>query len=397
MSTIRLSCKGADVFVPEADGTFVAAAFSTKTGTGYLTRFERPDDDAGAAKALNAAKRDLATAYDGQIKRATAKLAPGAPVAVMVHGFLFDPTAAIWPEPKNNDNPHGRVFHYVKGGTFEDEAREHSTSWPLGLDFRDDDQGANGVVFALGWYSRPGLAKSLREGYMNHYSRAYDYGRETGWVLACVIAYLAGAIRNRPIDIVCHSLGAVVVVRALAILAKREIAAASVARVGRVVIMGGSEYSGEAQLLYRRLDSYGKEVGFKPGEGPYIYNIVSRENDVLDFLAENFGPKSFFSNTQVIGHNGLEAAPKAERWIDLQIDARKMRQWAGRKAPGYDISGDEPGHVWDHWYYYTWPGNMAFYKSILRDRAAFGFDALRAATGMLEPVPEGVGVGVFGD
>lgn len=397
MSTIRLSCKGTDVFVPEADGTFAPAPYSAKTGTGHLARFVRPGDDTGAAKALNAAKRDLANAYEGQIKRATAKLAPGAPVVVMVHGFLFDPTAAVWPDPKKNDNPHGRVFHYVKGATFEEEAREHSTSWPLGLGFSDDDQGANGVVIALGWYSRPGLAKSLREGFMNHYSRAYDYGRETGWVLACVISYLAGAIRNRPIDIVCHSLGAVVVVRALAILAKREIAAASVTRVGRVVIMGGSEYSGEAQLLYRRLDSYGKEVGFKAGEGPYLYNIVSRENDVLDFLAENFGPKSFFSNTQVIGHNGLEAAPKAERWIDLQIDARKMRQWAARKAPGFNISGDEPGHVWDHWYYYTWPGNMEFYRSILRDRAAFSFDTLRAETGALEPVPEGVGVGVFGD
>ena len=60
MSTIRLSCKGTDVFVPEADGTFAPAPYSAKTGTGHLARFVRPGDDTGAAKALNAAKRDLA-------------------------------------------------------------------------------------------------------------------------------------------------------------------------------------------------------------------------------------------------------------------------------------------------------------------------------------------------
>lgn len=394
MSILRLSCKGSNIFVPEKDGALVGATFSKQSGTGYLGEFARPEDDAEAAKALNTARRALGDAYDAQLNRAIAKLPPNAPVVIMTHGFLFDPTATVFPNPKDNDNPHGRIFHFKDMG-FDEEAREHSTSWPLQLGFGENDQGAKGLVFALGWYSRPGMAKSLREGYMNHYTRAYDYGRESAWILACVIAYLAKALGKRPIDIVCHSLGSVLVVRALAILSKSTIAADCLSRVGRVVIMGGSEYTGEAQLLYRRMTEYAASAPLKSGEGPQVYNIVSRENDVLDFLAENFGPKSFFSNTQVIGHNGLEASPKAPRWLDLQIDSRKLRLWAASK--GYQISGDEPGHVWDHWYYYTFRGNMAFYNAILRQRDAFSHEALRAGSASSEPVPEGVGVGRFGD
>jgi hypothetical protein len=77
--------------------------------------------------------------------------------------------------------------------------------------------------------------------------------------------------------------------------------------------------------------------------------------------------------------------------MDLQIDGAKTRQWA-RANHGLDISGDEPGNIWDHWYYYTHRGNMALYRNILRQRADWSFDKLRAAR-----VPEGVAIGAFGD
>ena len=73
--------------------------------------------------------------------------------------------------------------------------------------------------------------------------------------------------------------------------------------------------------------------------------MVSRENDVLDKLGENFGPRTF-GNTQVVGHNGLDVETRSPHWMDLQIDSKTLQEWmTGR---GFEVSGDRPGNVWDH-------------------------------------------------
>jgi hypothetical protein len=38
---------------------------------------------------------------------------------------------------------------------------------------------------------------------------------------------------------------------------------------------------------------------------------------------------------------------------------------------------DRPGNVWDHWYYYTFHGNMGFYSKLLRDRANWSIAGMR--------------------
>ena len=72
-----------------------------------------------------------------------------------------------------------------------------------------------------------------------------------------------------------------------------------VGRIGQVVLLGGAEYVVGPQLLMRRLGAAQLPAS------PQFYNVVSRENDVLNKLGENFGPRTF-GNSQVIGHNGLD-------------------------------------------------------------------------------------------
>ena len=161
-------------------------------------------------------------------------------------------------------------------------------------------------------------------------------------------------------------------------------------RLGRVLILGGSEYVVEAQLMYRRIRDL--DVTRRPD----FYNFVSRETDVLDILAENFGPRTF-GNSQVIGHNGLDI-PGTRRdarptdWIDLQIDSAELQGWMAER--NFDIAGDRPGNVWDHWYYYTYRGNMKLYRKILRDRPTWDIARLRD-----DGIPDGISKrwSLFGD
>jgi hypothetical protein len=396
MSLIRLSVLKETPFAPDPAGTIDLRGYTRRRRTGRLEPLSPP--------VLAGPRSHFRHYLDGEVARAASSLAPAAPVVVMVHGFLFDPKAAVSAEPRETDNPHGRLYHYVDG-IERDEQRHHTSGWPLWLEFdADDETGASGLAVAFGWQSQPGFATSLIEHFENFYARAYDYAGSTAWVLVNVLHALAAndQLAGRPIDIFCHSLGSRVVMRALALAAKRRerpgdaaldeaASRALLARVGRIVILGGAEYVVEAQLTQARLNALALDGGLA------VYNVVSRENDVLDVLGENFGPRTF-GNSNVIGHNGLDIALPEERadrprgWIDLQIDSLRLQEWMA--ARGIAISGDRPGNVWDHWYYYTYRGNMEVYRRILRDRDAWSIAALRE-----NEVPEGVSRrrSIFGD
>lgn len=398
MSVVRFSAIGSQMFAPKGAGEFIDQPFRKQRMYGRLGDLARPaDEEVFPVLARHSALVDRY--LQPSLERAAAALPADQPVCVMVHGFLFDPQKARRQRREDNDNPHYRLYHFdwarrddgsVDEAQLEREIKHHTTGWLKSMGFAPDDGGAAGLAVALGWYSSPGFASSLLEGGRNFYTRAYDYGRSTAWPFLVMLNSLARTLDDRSIDIYCHSLGSTVVIRALAIAAKHDLGL--VERIGRVIILGGSEYTGEANILYRRMLARIQAAGMTGDDGPQFYNIVSRENFVLDVMAENFGPKSFFTDTQVVGHNGLESRPEVARWIDLQIDGSAMRDWV-ETHHGFRISGDNPETVWDHWYYYTWPGNTDLYRSILRNRDAWSLASLRA-----EPkVPEGVAVGFFGD
>jgi len=361
MSILRLSVMKERATAPSKRGDFVADTYRSDRRTGDLG--ELPEAETVDPK--SALMRHLQRVLEDPAGP-TGKLSADAPVAVMVHGFLFDPRQAVTPDPADSDNPHGRLFHFFSGAE-EIEHKEHTTSWPLWLGFMEEDQGQSGLAVAFGWHSQPGLAGSLLEGAENFYARAYDYAGRSAWVLVNVLQALHAILAGRKIDIVCHSLGSRVVVRALAMAAKRNLPL--VGGIDRVIFLGGAEYVVEAQLMHSRLQKISGIAAL-----PSFFNIVSREDAVLDRLGEKFGPRTF-GNSQVIGHNGLDVEDPGPNWIDLQIDSGKLQSWMEER--GLHISGDRPGNVWDHWYYYTYRGNMEFYGKLLRDRANWTIASMR--------------------
>lgn len=369
MSIIRLSVLKDTAYAPDIDGDIKLRPYDRRRRVGQMETLEAPQ------MALQGS--DLRHYLTRAVQDNTANLRARQPVVVMVHGFLFDPKQAVAAEPKDSDNPHGRLYHFHLDDEHE-EQRHHTTSWPLGLGFQPNDGGASGLAIAFGWQSQPGFASSLIERFQNFYARAYDYAGLSAWVLVNALEILAQLLPGHKLHLFCHSLGSRVVVRALALACKYG-PQALIGHIGSVQILGGAEYVVEAQLLQRRLrELQGVRV-------PSVYNFVSRENDVLDKLAENFGPRTF-GNSQVIGHNGLDVESLVDEWMDLQIDNAKLQRWM-RSKKRLQISGDRPDNVWDHWYYYTFRGNMELYKAILRNPAPWQISRLRT----LRPkIPEGV-------
>ena len=388
MSILRLSVLKDTAFAPLPDGTIVMEDFAGGNKANLRGKLDQLpyDIQSDILDADPDAFDRMAPRLQHYLERAvparTSNLAPGAPVVVMVHGFLFDPRQAVAPKPRDTDTPHGRLYHFEVEDERE-EQRHHTTSWPLHLGFTTGDMTGNeGFAVAFGWHSQPGFASSLITHFQNFYARAYDYAGETAWVLVHTLDRLSRLLPDHPIDLFCHSLGSRVVVRALQMACKYR--PDLLPRLGQVVLLGGAEYVVEAQVMLTRLLD-----GDHPSL-PAFYNIVSRENDVLDKLGENFGPRTF-GNSQVIGHNGLDSGTRAPNWIDLQIDGRKMQDWMLDER-GFEVSGDRPGNIWDHWYYYTFRGNMALYQDILRNRAAWALADLRT-----QGIPEGAPRGRFGD
>jgi pimeloyl-ACP methyl ester carboxylesterase len=405
MSIIRVSCLKDRLYAPLADGTFVDEAYNAR---------RRPPAgrmEAMAAPRLLEPGSLLGRYLDHMLAREAPGLAAGAPVVVMLHGFLFDPRHAVTVAPRDSDNPHSRLYHFgfdPDDAAEREEWRYHTSSWPVGLGIAEGDGGASGLAVGFGWHSQPGFASSILEVGKNFYARAYDYATLSSWPLVNLLLMLAERIEDRPIDLFVHSLGTRVILRALAKAAKLALGREPgnlpgdtarlrtlFRRLGRIVLMGGSEYVVEAQIFNERLLSLAARDGWPTDRGLYVYNFGSKENDVLDVLAENFGPRTF-GNSEVIGHNGLETGDRSTRWMDLRIDGWPLRSWMESFATdanpmGFMISGDREGNIWDHWYYFTYRNNMAVYRSILREREAWNFRALRNGEGHAhgDPVAEG--------
>lgn len=390
MSIVRLSALKGAIHGVRPDGAFVHEDYDGRTRLGRTELFAPPstlgagfapmrtgDNDRSWRELLQRGfPRDRSKLHhlvQSLLEPAVADLG-SQPVVMMAHGFLFDPRDATSPDPKDSDNPHSRVYHYVLGDE-ADEVRRHTSGWPVGLGFSADDAtGKDGAVIAFGWHSRPGFAASLIHDGQNFYARAYENAELAAWNFLTVV-HVADRVLppGKKIDLFCHSLGSRIVIRMIALAAKHE-RFDLIDRIDRAIILGGAEYVVEARLMLQRLTDLGLQNSIQ------FFNFVSRENDVLDKLGENFGP-STFGNANVIGHNGLDVEdPKSlgPYWLDLQIDGRDLQQWM-LATHGLKVTGDNPSAVWDHWYYYTDRNNMALYRAILRDRNTWDIPKLRQA------------------
>lgn len=362
MSTIRVSALKRAIHGLGPGGAFVHDTYDKRRKTGRTEELIEPKVPRTNIPDLFFDKKpeNLAHLITRLAEPAIADLGDQ-PVVMTVHGFLFDPRDAPSTEPSDSDNPHSRIFHYLPQAG--DEVRHHTTGWLHHLGFEEaDETGQSGLAFAYGWHSRPGFAASLVGYFQNFYARAYENAEGAAWNLLTCLHMLDKVLpAGKRIDLFCHSLGARVVIRLIAQLCKHG-RLDLLARLDRAIILGGAEYVVEARLMLSRLNALGMSNAIQ------FYNIVSRENDVLDKLGENFGPRTF-GNSNVIGHNGLDVEDPdsiGPSWIDIQIDNIDVHKWMARR--GFSVTGDNPDSVWDHWYYYTDHGNMELYRAILRKR-----------------------------
>ncbi|HUR53412.1 MAG TPA: hypothetical protein VMZ71_04750 [Gemmataceae bacterium] len=130
MSVIRLS------YLPVAHPELPAGMYTTK------------DDHATIGDAPLA---DLKDFLDREVNDKAAFKDDAQPVVVMVHGFWYDPAARVRKEQRSG-NPHDLNFHFSEA---PQRHWRHTASWPLGLGFKRDDAGENGLAVAFGWDSTP--------------------------------------------------------------------------------------------------------------------------------------------------------------------------------------------------------------------------------------------------
>ena len=387
MSIIRLSMLNDGMYATDEVGTIDYRPFTLARGRNNRGRGKMKLYDRGNRPGP---KDDLWRYLERSLAVEAASLPDEMPVAVLIHGFQFDPATVYVSPPHHHkaDNPHARVYHFERHEELQ-EMRAHSTSWPLGLGFQEGDEGRAGLCIGFGWYSNPGFFSSLFDHGRNFYAKAYDSAEIAAWQLTCVLEVLASVLK-RPIDIFCHSLGTRVAVRALAMATSplpglsaretlprgRQTVRPVLDQIDRVVLLAGAEKVLEAQLMMTYLNGW-RSNGPTGARIPNFYNIISRENDVLDKLGENFGPAAPGSK-QVIGHNGLEKLDPA--WIDIQLDDPEVAAWFRQKDTGYQVSGDNTSSVFavlDHWIHYTWRENMRVYHDILRKRTAWEIAKLK--------------------
>ena len=180
------------------------------------------------------------------------------------------------------------------------------------------------------WYSAPFSVKNVLEawahGRLGIYRYAWDLAYEEGEVLASELKTI-----GLPVDIVCHSLGSRVVLRALELGAPAR----------KVLILNGAEYRDTAvRIAWLRRD-----VEF--------YAVVVEEDDVLS----KFGRVAPGSGNDFVGNTSFHAP----NWTSLPIDTKYFQ----KKWPG--VAGDNPSRIADHWYSFENEDNWPLYRAIFDD------------------------------
>ena len=221
---------------------------------------------------------------------------------IFVHGYNFDPAS-------KEDDP-------ITGVYWE---------WGSHMDGRP--------IEMFTYYSAGGkwaLLKAWAAGYRNTYRWAYS---KLSVDAAGVLHDLAGYIG--PCDVVCHSLGSRVTLKAAAMGAPFE----------RVVILGGAEMVPDA----RRMARLSSKVQY--------LNVMSTTDDVLDLMAEHFTPGTARA---AIGHDGVVGVAN---WRNAVLDDIEVQLWANARHD-WTLSGDLAGFM-DHHVYYRWVQNWPLYRAFL--------------------------------
>lgn len=271
---------------------------------------------------------------------------PAAPVVVMVHGFLFDPT-------KNNDTGPDSPFSLVYG--YPPTIRYRQSWLPLvgECDQNGGNRAENAVAFA--YRSEAGASAFNAAGWNNDYQYAvFDLAPLAARALASVLAYLG----TKPITlrVLAHSLGTRTFSQSI-----RLVRARMPANLDRAVLLDGAEFCVDAAANFAGC--------------PFdVFNVTNRTDFVLRAGGGQFCHPMRLTGTPcacVIGYDGLGGN---DRCIDLQLDSTELRAWfaAGNAPDGIpyqiDPKAEDESHPFaglDHWSCYTNDGNRALVHDLL--------------------------------
>lgn len=343
------------------------------------------------------------------------------PVVVFVHGFQHEPRRPVLPRARS-DNPHRCLYHFTEtpdGPGSREERTRHITPWfaramldggkgtpndctGVAVGYSYASWGGSADTFMPGWWTRfqdwAGLWPKFgqpAEPYLN----AYRDAEVAGYGLAAVLTQLRARLdhagyHTKPIDIVCHSLGARTVMSAIALVAQRWPHDATLSRLDRVLIMGGACYWGQAAYALANI------VFAEADHSPQFFNFTSQADDVLRYLARRSPDKAarleaeedlslegastkLLRRTRTIGRDGRPPhalyaffGDEFQNWIDVRMDAAMTQRWA--RAQGFKTIGRRKFSLGDHWLHYTHPGNWDLYRAILHDRERWTVDAMGA-------------------
>jgi pimeloyl-ACP methyl ester carboxylesterase len=258
-----------------------------------------------AVVAIDVTRHGSLSGTDGALAAAAA-LPPGAPVAIMIHGYRYDPAVAA-------ASPHATLYA-------PEPRRRGAMSWPRAL--RLDREG---LAVGFGWPARGTLHGAwLRAG-------------AAGAALAAFLPALRDAAPRARIALIGHSLGARVALAALRGARPGDVDAA--------ILLVPAEFRALARAA---ADS-------PAGRAARIVCVTSRENAVFDLglavlLAGGILP--------VVGRGLPEARP---HWTDIHLhDAASL---AALAALGHPVAPPERRVC--HWSAYTRPGVLPLCRALI--------------------------------
>lgn len=236
---------------------------------------------------------------------------PG-PITVMIHGYKYQPG-------HGHHCPHGSIF-----SRSPTPGLPRVVSWPRHLGLRG--QQGEGLGISFGWQARGSIWQ------------AHQRAACAGEALADLLADLRSLAPARPINLIAHSLGARVALRA--------IAAGKPSSVNRAILLAAAEYAGTAR---RTLES-------AAGRQTQVLNVTSRENDLFDFLTERLIAPDTPGPDHMLG----QGAPDLPNLVTLQLDDPASLH-ALRRA-GFPVAA--PERLVCHWSPYLRPGVFPLYRAV---------------------------------
>lgn len=269
-----------------------------------------------------------AAGVEAAIHAAVAALPATAPIVILLHGKGYRPG-------HTNTCPHRLLF----ADTSPQTGRRY-LSWPRRLGIAASGPLRNrGLAVGFGWDSFGDIWSA---------TQAADHAAPE---LARLIALIRVHAPDRPVDLVGHSLGVRVMLGALARLQAGD--------VGRMILMAGAEFGDRARAA----------LSTPAGRHAEVINVMSRENDLFDWLFETaLAP---FGGWRAVGA-GLGDLPNA---VDIQIDGAGGREGLARL--GFRLP--EPRLRICHWSVYLRPGVFRLYRGLIYRRDQIALADLRAA------------------